>query len=194
MPIQFVDRSEKDEVWLSSNMDFIEFQGLKQLRRNAPRLLKNFKLANGIIDRSDYMLEEGNEHRGLVETLAKEEPVGLELSFYPLIPPIVNTFISEFEKRNTKITFYSTDEFSQNEKDAQKIAQISETLMADAEKKLLTNMIQQGLDPNDPQVAQQMEQQLSPENLKTLPEIHEFYNKSYRSMCYAPISRRYGAF
>ena len=183
MPIQFVDRSEKDEVWLSSNMDFIEFQGLKQLRRNAPRLLKNFKLANGIIDRSDYMLEEGNEHRGLVETLAKEEPVGLELSFYPLIPPIVNTFISEFEKRNTKITFYSTDEFSQNEKDAQKIAQISETLMADAEKKLLTNMIQQGLDPNDPQVAQQMEQQLSPENLKTLPEIHEFYNKSYRSMC-----------
>lgn len=181
-PIQFLPRKDKDECWLANCADFYEFQGLKQLRRNAVRLMKNYKLADGIIDRSDYMLEPDNEYRELVDVLAKDEPKGMELGFYPLIPPIINTFCAEFAKRSSKITFYNTDEFSQNEKDAQKISQISEVLMADAEKNLLNNMIKQGLDPNDPEVAQQMQQQLSPENLKTLPEIQGFFNKSYRSL------------
>src|SRR5207248_2045089 len=116
----------------------------------------------------DYMLETDNEYRELVDILEKEEPKGLELSFYPLLPPIINTFCSEFAKRNTKITFYNTDEFSQNEKDALKMSQISDVLMADAEKQMLTKMIEQGLDPNNPQVQEQMKQQLSPDNLKSL--------------------------
>lgn len=181
-PVQFLPRSEKGEFFIANNADFLEFQGLKQLRRNAVRLLKNYKLANGIIDRGDYIMETDNEYQELVGILEKEEPKGLELSFYPLIPPIINTFCSEFSKRNTKITFYNTDEFSQNEKDALKISQISDVLMADAEKQMLTQMIEQGLDPNDPQVQEQMKQQLSPQNLQSLPEIHKFYSKTYRSM------------
>lgn len=182
MPVQFLPREEKDEFFIANNADFLEFQGLKQLRRNAVRLLKNYKLANGIIDKGDYMLETDNEYRELVDILEKEEPKGLELSFYPLIPPIINTFCSEFAKRNTKITFYNTDEFSQNEKDALKMSQISDVLMADAEKQMLTKMIEQGLDPNDPQVQEQMKQQLSPDSLKSLPEIHKFFSKTYRSL------------
>ncbi len=182
MPIQFLERQDKDPYWVSLTSDFIEFQGLKQLQRNATRLLKNYKLANGIIDRGDYIPETDNEYRELVGILEQEQPKGLELSFYPLIPPIINTFCSEFSKRNTKLTFYSTDEFSQNEKDALKISQISDVLMADAEKQMLTKMIEQGLDPSNPEVQEQMKQQLSPENLKTLPEIHNFFSKSYRSL------------
>lgn len=181
-PIQFLPREEKDEFWVASNADFFEFQGIKQLRRNAVRLSKNCKLANGIIDRGDYLPEPDNEYVDLMSALQAQEPAGLELSFYPLIPPIINTFCSEFAKRNSKITFYNTDEFSHNEKDAEKISQISDFLLADAEKQLLTKMIEQGLDPNDPSVQQQMEQQLSAENLKSLPEIHTFFNKTYRSL------------
>ena len=183
MPIQMLPRKDKTPEHLASTIDFLEWNGLKQIRRNAPRLMKNFKLSKGLIDKSDYMVVEDNEMRDLAEVLTqKEAPIGLELGFYPLIPPIINTFCSEFAKRNSKITFYNTDEFSQNEKDAQKISQISDVLMADAEKQMLNNMIQQGLDPNDPQVQEQMKQQLSPDSLKSLPEIHQFYSKTYRSM------------
>jgi len=181
-PIQFLPRKDKTPEHWAATADWIELQGIKQLKRNAPRLMKNYKLASGIIDRSDYMLVEDNESQELFDVLTKEAPIGLDLSFYPLIPPILNTFCSEFAKRNSKLTFYSTDEFSQNEKDAQKISQISEVLMADAEKHMLISMIEQGLDPDDPQVQEQMKQQLSPENLKTLPEIHNFYSKTYRSL------------
>ena len=48
-PIQFIPREEKDENWTAWNLDWLEWNGLKQLRRNARRLMKNYKLAKGII-------------------------------------------------------------------------------------------------------------------------------------------------
>src|SRR5688500_6453774 len=89
LPIQFLEREDKTPEWVAMCSDWLEFQGIKQLRRNAVRLLKNYKLANGIIDRGDYIPETDNEYRELVGILEKEEPKGLELSFYPLITPII---------------------------------------------------------------------------------------------------------
>src|SRR5690606_17951407 len=85
-PIQFLPREEKDDDWAAWNMDWFEWQGLKQLRRNSRRLLKNYKLANGIIDKSDYIVEEDNEYADIVEQLTTEDVSALELKFYPIIP------------------------------------------------------------------------------------------------------------
>jgi hypothetical protein len=180
-PIQFLPRDEKNDTWAAWNMDWLEYQGLKQVRRNGRRIMKNFKLAKGIIDKTDYLVQDDNEYRDLMDVLTRQDPTALELKFYPLVPPIINTFCAEFAKRNTKISFCATDEFSVNERDEQKRMQIEQVLLADAEQQMLNSMIQQGLDPNDPQIQEQMQQQLTPENLKTLPEIHEFFSKTYRS-------------
>ena len=40
-PLQFLPTVEKDEQWAAWNMDWLEWNGLKQLRRNARRLMKN---------------------------------------------------------------------------------------------------------------------------------------------------------
>jgi hypothetical protein len=90
--------------------------------------------------------------------------------------------VAEFAKRNTKVTFKAVDEFSYNELMEQKRQAIEQVLLNQAQQKLLNNMIEMGLDPEDPQVQEQMQQQLSPENLKTLPEIEDFFSKNYRSM------------
>lgn len=182
-PIQFLSREDKTEQWSANNMDFLEFEGLRQINRNARRLMKNYKLAKGIIDKTDYLVEEDNEMREIVETLTKEEHSALELKFYPIIPNVINTLCSEFAKRNTSVTFRSVDEFSYNELLEQKRAQVEKVLISDAEKKMLDAMIEQGLDPENPEVKAQMEQMLSPENLKTLPAIEGFFKKDYRSMC-----------
>ena len=181
-PIQFIPKKEKDQTWTAWNMDWLEWQGLKQIRRNARRLMKNYKLAKGIIDKSDYVIEQDNEMRDIVETLIQEDFSALELKFYPIIPNVINVLVSEFAKRNSKVTFKAVDEFSYNELMEQKRMMIEQTLLADAEKKLLSRMIASGLNPEDPQVQEQMQQQLSPENLKTLPEIQSFFDKDYRSM------------
>lgn len=182
-PIQFIPRKDKDEEWTAWNLDWLEWNGLKQIRRNARRLMKNYKLAKGVIDKSDYIVEEDNEMRDLVESLVQEDVSALELKFYPIIPNVINVLTSEFAKRNTKTVFRGVDEFSYNEQMEAKRSQIEQVLFSQAQTKLMEAMLEQGADPNDPEIQKQMEQQMSPENMKTLPEIQSFFDKDYRSLC-----------
>jgi hypothetical protein len=140
--------------------------------------MKNYKLAKGIIDRTDYIVEENNEYSDIIETLTKEDVSALELKFYPIIPNVVNVLVAEFAKRSTKLTYRAVDEFSYNEMLEQKRKMVEETLLSDAQVKLSAALLAQGADFESEEVQQQM----SPENLKTLPEIESFFKKDYRSM------------
>jgi hypothetical protein len=177
-PLQFLSKKDKDEEWAAWNLDWLEWNGLKQIRRNARRLMKNYKLAKGVIDRTDYIVEENNEYKDIVELLTAEDASALELKFYPIIPNVINVLVAEFAKRSTKLTYRAVDEFSYNEMLEEKRKMVEETLLADAQMKIVTALIEQGLDPN----SEEAQQQTSPENLKTLPEIEAFFKKDYRSM------------
>jgi hypothetical protein len=178
-PLQFLPKKEKDADWAAWNIDWLEWQGLKQIRKNARRLMKNYKLAKGIIDRTDYLVEEDNEMRDLVNIIADDEPGALELKFYPIIPNVINVLTAEFAKRNSRVSFRAVDEYTFNEILENKRVQIENVLVKQAEAKLVQKMIEQGADPNDPQIAQKLQEATQIENLKTLPEIQDFFNKDY---------------
>ena len=177
-PLQFLPKKEKDQQWAAWNLDWLEWQGLKQLRRNARRLMKNYKLAKGIIDKTDYIVEEDNDYRDIVEVLTKEDQSALELKFYPIIPNVINVLVGEFAKRSTKLTYRAVDDFSYNEMLEQKRAMVEETLLSDAQMKITQALIAQGMDPESPE----FQQETSPDKLKTLPEIEKFFKKDYQSM------------
>ena len=177
-PIQFLPSSEKTDDWAAWNLDWLELQGIEFLRINARRLLKNYKLAKGIIDKTDYIVEPDNEYKELMDVLTKEEETALELKFYPIVPNVINVLTGEFTKRYNKVQFRAVDDKSYNEMLEQKRMQIEESLLADAEKQLITKMVQMGVDP----ASEEAQQSLSPEGLKSLPEIEDFFSKSYRSM------------
>jgi hypothetical protein len=177
-PLQFLAKKDKDDEWAAWNLDWLEWNGLKQIRRNARRLMKNYKLAKGVIDRSDYIVEEDNDYRDIVEVLTKEDASALELKFYPIIPNVINVLVAEFAKRTTKLTYRAVDEYSYNEMIEQKRTAVEEVLMADAQIKITAALLEQGLDPN----SEEAQQQLSIDNIKSLPEIEQFFKKDYRSM------------
>jgi hypothetical protein len=177
-PLQFLSKKDKDDEWAAWNLDWLEWNGLKQIRRNARRLMKNYKLAKGIIDKTDYIVEEDNEMRDIVEVLTKEDQSALELKFYPIIPNVINVLVAEFAKRSTKLTYRAVDDFSYNEMMEQKRKMVEDTLMADAQTKIMAALVEQGLDTN----SQEANEQLQPDKLKTLPEIEGFFKKDYRSM------------
>ena len=181
-PVQFLPAKDKDEAWGAWNMDWFEMQGLKQIRRNARRLLKNYKLASGIIDKTDYIVEEDNDMAELVDVLTKEDESAFELKFFPIIPNIVNVMVGEFAKRNDKITYRSVDDTSYNEMLEEKRMMVEEVLLSKAEKKMQQQIESMGLNPQDQEQSKQIEQMMSQDNLKTLPEIEEFFKKNYRSM------------
>lgn len=181
-PIQFLLASQKNEQWGAWNLDWLEMQGLKQIRRNARRLLKNYKLANGIIDKTDYIVEEDNEYGELIDTLTKEDMSAFELKFFPIIPNVINVLTGEFAKRNDKITYRAVDDISFNEMLDSKRGMIEQTLVAYGEQKMQQTIQQMGLNMEDEQQAQQAQQMMSPESIKSLPEIEQFFKKDYRSL------------
>ncbi len=179
-PLQFLPKKHKDEEWAAWNLDWLEWEGIKQIKVNARRIMKNYKLAKGIINRSDYIVEEDNETRDIVSMLTENdgEDVALELKFYPIIPNVVNVLVAEFAKRSTKLTYRAIDDFSYNEMLEEKRQMVEDTLMSQAQLKVTAALLEQGLDTE----SEEAQQQLSPENLKTLPEIEGYFKKSYRSM------------
>jgi hypothetical protein len=177
-PIQFLSEKEKDDEWRAWNLDWLEWQGMRQLRRNARRLSKNYKLAKGIIDKQDYIVEEDNEMADLIDTLTKEDVSAFELKFYPIIPNVINVLANEFSKRSSRIMFRAVDDTSYNEMLEQKRQMLEDVLLQQAYQKQMMILMNQGADLTDEEV----QQSLAPEKLKTLPEIEEFFRKDYRSM------------
>jgi len=102
----------------------------------------------------------------------------MELKFYPIIPNIVNVLVAEFAKRNTKVDYRAIDEYSYNEILDAKMGEIEEALMEDAMVKLTQKMVEMGMDPN----SKEAQEQYDPEALKKLPEIEDFYSKTYQTL------------
>jgi len=181
-PIQFLPKDEKDQDWCMHNLDWLEWQGVQQISNNAHRLMKNYKLAKGTIDKGDYIAEpEVNDMSDLVDLIsfdsinAENTDSAMEIKFYPIIPNVINVLCAEFAKRNTKIDYRGIDEYTTNEVLDAKMAEVEAALMEDAMAKLTKKMIDMGLDPNSPEA----QQQYDPEALKKLPGIEEFYDKTY---------------
>jgi hypothetical protein len=177
-PLQFIPKKDKDGEWSAWNLDWLEWNGIKQIRRNSGRLMKNYNLAKGIIERGDYIVDVENEYKDIVEVLQREEASAMELKFYPIIPNVINVLVSEFAKRSTKLTYRAVDEFSYNEMLEEKRNMVEETLLSNAQTKILSALMEQGLDPD----SEEAQAEVSPDKLKTLPEIENFFKKDYRSM------------
>lgn len=177
-PVQFLPAKQKDEAWTAWNMDWLELQGIRQLKKNSRKFLKNIRLANGIIDRNDYVPDDSNEDSALISLLSKEEDGVMDLKYYPIIPNALNVMVGEFSKRVSKLMFRDVSDLAYNEMAEQKRQMLEETLMKQAEQKLMMQLIDQGMDPE----SEEAQQALSPENLKSLPEIEAFFSKDYRSL------------
>lgn len=178
-PFQFIPDSEKDFDWLCQNIDWIEYCGLRQVAINADRFIKNYKLSNGVIEKSDYIPKENNENFEFLNILDSEEILdAYELKFFPIIPNVINTFCGEYAKKVSKLSYMASDVYSYNEKLEKKTQMIGDVLMQYATAKMQTNLAKMGITEEDEQYAQAM----SEESLKSLPEIEAFFKKDYRSL------------
>ena len=177
-PMQFLSSKKKDDDWYAWNIDWLELQGIEFIRQNARRLLKNYKLAKGIIDKTDYIIEDDNDYKDMMDVLVKEDAGALELKFYPIIPNVINVLTGEFSQRYSKVQFRATDNTSYNEMLEAKRSMVEENLLADASAKLTAKMIDMGMDPQ----SEEGQAELNPEKLKSLPEIEDFFSMDYRSM------------
>jgi hypothetical protein len=175
-PLSFIPDDKKDMDWVASYMNWIEYEGLKQIRRNANKLLKNYNLANGTIDHTDYVKAEG-EYSEIIASCIKEGSGPNTLRYYPLADTLFEVLVNEFSKRNSKITFELKDVYSQNELFDAKTKEVELALTQQAYIKQRQKMEQLGF-TEDSEEGQQL---VGEEAIKSLPEIQQFYNTGYKN-------------
>lgn len=175
-PIQMLPRSKKDEQWRQENLDWYEHLGIMQLRDKHKRLNKNYNLAEGIIDKNDYVPSDDNEYSNMIELLTKENESPYEIRFYPIIPNIVQVLLGEFSKRNSKITIKAVDQYAINEMLDKKLEMITEYLIQKTRASIALKLAEHGIEEDSE------EGQAALNNIKSLPQIQQFFQKSYRSV------------
>jgi len=177
LPIQFISDSQKNLQWASMTMNFLESQGMLQLRRNLNWMSRNYQLANNEIDKRDYIKDLDNEYTDLLNRLTDENSA-TELRSVPFTQLIINSLVNEFTKRPSKISFNMLDDKSMDEMFQEKGDKIEHTLMAQCAIKQQNKMMELGLAPD----SEEGKQMVAPETIKSLPEIQNFYTMNYRSM------------
>jgi hypothetical protein len=175
-PIQMLSKKDKNEVWKKQNMDWFEQLGMRQIADNSRYLSKLGNLADGIIDKNDYIPNKENEEYELINNLRTDEFSPYELKFYPIIPQIVNVLTGEFSKRSNKVHIYSTDEFSINEMLHKKQEMVQTVLISQAQQQIFMNLQKQGIPTDSEEAAQAIDA------AKALPYIERFFKKDYRSI------------
>ena len=177
LPPQFIPLEDKDLQWTSMTMDAIEYEGIRQVRWKANRLLKNYKMANGEIDMTDYVRTEGQYAEIVQNALPEGQSLPTSLRYYSLLDTLVNVLCNEFSNRYNDIQFEMTDAISNNELLDAKHYEVEQVLTAKAYQKQYQKMLEMGLTEEDEEGAQLLNEQ----TLKSLPEIQRWANTTYKN-------------
>ncbi len=179
-PLQFISTKDKDDAWSCQMLNYVDWQSQKQLQTTANWMMKNYKLAIGEIEKTDYIRQD-SEYADMVTALEGQAGSALEsmeIKNYPFASTVINILTDEFAKRANHMTFEDKSPAAANEMLDQKKEQIQQYLEAMAAIKQQSKMFEMGLSPD----SDQGKQMLDPQTIKSLPEIQKFYNKSYRNV------------
>lgn len=155
-PYQMIEKDEKDEDWKMWNMDWLEYIGMQQLNTANRKIQRNYDLANGVINKADYLVVDDNEFGNMIGMIVDKSEGPFSLKYYPIIPNIINILTGEYAKRDKRIIVKAIDDFSENEALTYKKELITNILVQDAQQKLTQNMIQAGIDVNSQEAQQQL--------------------------------------
>jgi len=119
-PLQMIPKQEKTDEWIRWNLDWFEREGFDSINKKWKAVSKDYNMAEGILDPSDYGLSSDNEFNYVVSTIQENEEGNVPLMFFPLVPTIVNLFVGEYMKKDTRLIVKAVDEYSVNQQQEKK--------------------------------------------------------------------------
>lgn len=173
-PYQMLSEDEKDDEWRMWNMDWFETLGIRQILKEGRKIKKNYDLANGVLDRSDYMIED-NEFGDMIGMITEETNHPFSLKFYPLVPNIIQVLTGEFAKRDKRIIVTAVDSYAENEALQYKKELLTNILVQDATNKQIEQLKNQGIEVESEEGQKQI-------NAAAQLQEAEVKFKSYRSI------------
>ena len=84
-PLQMIPKQEKTDEWIRWNLDWFEREGFDSINKKWKAVSKDYNMAEGILDPSDYGLSSDNEYNYVVSTIQENEEGNVPLMFFPLV-------------------------------------------------------------------------------------------------------------
>lgn len=168
-PWQMVSLEEKTKDWFQWNMDWFEAIGWAQANKEHKKIIKNRKMAAGILDPEDYT--QTSSFNELVDIVSEGKHDPLQM-FFPLAPPVINVLKGEFLKRDHKVQILCVDKQSVNDKLEYKEGLIEEIIMKKAIELKQQALEKLGIVESNPETKDQYQQELETEQ-----KVQEANNK-----------------
>jgi len=143
-------------------------------------MMKNYKLAIGEIEKSDY-IQQDSEYADMIESLDQRAGgvlESMEIKNYSFANTVINILDDEFAKRVSHMSFSDGSPQWANDMLTQKKEDIEQVLEQKAMINQMLQMQKMGIAPD----SDQGKQMVDPNTIKSLPEIQKYYNKSYRDI------------
>lgn len=189
-PIQCIPEEEKTEDWVKWSADWFENLALRELPKKSAKLQKNYNLAQGVINRSDYIYSPGStdnleNHLNILKV--RENEADLMLQFFPIIPNVINVLLGEFLRRDTKIIINAEDAESKNEALEFKKNRVTEILEEQALLKKQVELARMGLIPTD-----NMEEQMQQMYIQEMESAKKLANLETQFKSFRTIAAQWG--
>jgi hypothetical protein len=157
------DKYKDDYKKIKELVYYYRWIGLQQVTRQRDKIVKKFNLAYGKIDIDDYI--KGKREYEMELSMLESEPLDFDLKFYPLIPNIINTLVSQLSKHYVNYSAIAVNREAVNEVIEQKNQMIRDLLIRPIEAAI---------------AAQTDDQEQVQKILQGLPEVQKFMSKDYR--------------
>ena len=179
MPWQMVDLEDKTQEWKEWVADYFEWVGLRQIMGKTKRIIKNRRMAVGILDMEDYMsANTTDEYNYMNNYMPPTEVTDPLKKFYGIIPPFIKVLDGEFLKRDLSVFVTCTDRQTQNEKLDYKMEKVNKIVMDHAMAEKEKALQQLGLSLVSPEQLQQ----LPPQQQQQAQQQNDQYNSEMESV------------
>ncbi len=174
MPWQMVDLEDKTQEWKEWVADYFEWIGLRQVMGKSKKIIKNRRMASGILDAEDYIsgVDATSEYNYLNNYMPPTEVTDPLKKFYGIIPPFIKVLDGEFLKRDLRVFVTCTDRQTQNEKLEKKMENVNSIVMQHAIAQKEKALQELGLSLIDEEQMQNM----PPEQQQQAQQQNEKYN------------------
>jgi len=168
------EKEQNDFFEIKRLVYYYEWIARQQVNIHRNEITKKFNLAYGIIDPQDYVPT--SEEYAAELTMLGGESLDFDLKFYPIIPNIVNTLVSELSKQYINYSAIAVNPEAVNQVLEEKNNLIRSILLEPLQQQFNASLQQQGITPeSQPDVYQQQLQMF-----ERLPQVQNYMNKEYR--------------
>lgn len=155
--ILLTEKEKEDLIEVKNHVAHYETLGFYQVSAKQEHYRKLHNLADGVIDRADYVSDETiNQLRMLDPSLADIEDDQLEMENFPIIPVVLNRLVGDIEKRNTKFRIQAVNTEATNSILEKKNEEIRNTLVSLAQQTLESQYSPEELSKNRDQLMQDL--------------------------------------